>query len=113
VNKSNDIVPDVQLHLYLNAFRSRLTTFYKESGGTSGYKESDFGWIDIKSLTDREGSDLIPEIQYVSPDDRNRGRGSEFMLFAKAIPFQLVPDYLISLVKLAVRGLKNFIIFVI
>ena len=71
INKSTDIVPDVQLHLYLNAFRNSNTTFYKEREGSIDFKESDFGWIDIKSLTDREGTDFIPLMQYISPDDDN------------------------------------------
>lgn len=71
VNKSTDIVPDVQLHLYLNAFRSIKSTFIKETGRIPAIKESDFGWIDIKYLTDRDGKDLIPVMQYINPDDDN------------------------------------------
>jgi hypothetical protein len=71
VNNSTDIVKEVQLHLYLNAFSSSKTTFYKESGGTPGTKDSDSGSIDIKYLTDRNGRDLIPMMQYISPDDGN------------------------------------------
>ncbi len=71
VNKSTDIVPDVQLHLYLNAFRSRRTTFNKESGRTDELKESDFGQIEIRSLTDGEGKDLTAFMQFISPDDGN------------------------------------------
>lgn len=63
VNKSKDVVPDIQLHLYMNAFKSKNTTLYKESGGLLGYKDSDNGWIDIKSFTDRNGTDLIPGIR--------------------------------------------------
>ncbi|HUX56280.1 MAG TPA: hypothetical protein VMV77_04855 [Bacteroidales bacterium] len=71
VNKSTDIVPDVRLHLYMNAFRSNKSTFNKEQGGTIDYKESDFGWIDIKSLSDRDGNDLIRLMEFISPDDDN------------------------------------------
>jgi hypothetical protein len=71
INKSTETVADVQLHLYLNAFRNRKTTFYKESDRYTEYNESDFGWIDIKSLTDRNGSDLIPAMQFICPDDGN------------------------------------------
>ena len=39
VNKSQDIVPDVQMHLYMNAFRSNKTTFYKESGRTADKRD--------------------------------------------------------------------------
>ena len=71
VNNSSDIVPDVQLHMYLNAFSSSKSTFYKESGGDPGSKESDYGWIDIITITDKEGTDLISKLQYISPDDGN------------------------------------------
>ena len=33
VNSSQDIVPDVRLHLYLNAFRNAKSSFYKEFNG--------------------------------------------------------------------------------
>ncbi len=71
VNRSGDIVPDIRMHLYLNAFKSNKTTYYKESGGSPGTKESDYGWIAIRSLKNREGTDLIPMMQYISPDDGN------------------------------------------
>jgi hypothetical protein len=72
VNRSSDTIPDVQIHLYMNAFRSSRTTYYRESGGeTPGDYESDIGWIEIYSLTDRNGTDLIPSMEYISPDDGN------------------------------------------
>lgn len=71
VNKSAGTVPDVQLHIYLNAFRNSKSTFNKESGRLLTKRESDFGWIDIKSLTDKNGSDLTAKIQFISPDDGN------------------------------------------
>ena len=71
VNKSSDTVPDIQLHLYMNAFKSNRTTFFRESGGSPGNKETDPGWINILSLTGRNGNDLMPGMQYISPDDGN------------------------------------------
>jgi hypothetical protein len=71
VNNSSDIVPDVQMHLYLNAFRNSRSTFNKEEGIYVDSNESDIGLIDIQSLTDREGTDLIPLMQHISPDDGN------------------------------------------
>jgi hypothetical protein len=71
VNKSDDIVPDIQLHMYLNAFSSSKSTFYKESDDNPGNKDSDYGWIDIKKLTDKKGNDFIPLMKYISPDDGN------------------------------------------
>ena len=68
VNKSTDTVPDIELHLYMNAFRNNRTTL-KEAGSPLKDKESEYGWIDIKSFTDRNGNDLIPGMKYISPDD--------------------------------------------
>jgi hypothetical protein len=71
VNKSLDLVPDVQMHLYMNAFRSRKTTFSKEAGAASDSKGTDFGWINIKNISDRNGKDLISDLRFISPDDGN------------------------------------------
>src|SRR5665811_1532732 len=71
VNKSTDIVPDIQLHLYMNAFKSKSTTLFRESRGSLGFKDSENGWIEIKTFTDRQGNDLIPGMKFISPDDGN------------------------------------------
>jgi hypothetical protein len=71
INKSADIVPEVQMHLYMNAFRSSKTTFNMESGWISDKKGSDLGWIDIKKISDRNGKDLLSELEYIRPDDGN------------------------------------------
>jgi hypothetical protein len=71
VNISNDNVPDIQLHMYLNAFRSNKSTFYKESGGSPGTEEINFGWVNIKSMTDKKGNDLKSAMKFISPDDNN------------------------------------------
>jgi len=71
VNNSPDKVPDIQLHMYMNAFKSKNTTLYRESGGSPGKKESDKGWINLISFTDRRGNDLIPLMRFISPDDDN------------------------------------------
>jgi hypothetical protein len=71
VNKSHDKVPDIRLHMYLNAFRSNKSTFYKESARSPGTKEKDFGWIEIKSIKDKKGNDLQYLMHFISPDDDN------------------------------------------
>ncbi|MGQ9621285.1 MAG: M1 family metallopeptidase [Bacteroidales bacterium] len=71
VNNSNDIVPDIRLHMYLNAFSNNNTTFYKESGGSPGGKKEDPGWIKIVTLSDDKGTDLTSFMKYISPDDGN------------------------------------------
>ncbi len=71
VNNSDDFVPDIHLHLYMNAFRSDRTTFYRERNESPGDDENDYGWIELVTLTDREGNDLLPLMSYISPDDGN------------------------------------------
>jgi Peptidase family M1 domain len=71
INKSSDIVPDIQLHLYMNAFRNNKSTLYRELRGSVIRKDSEYGWIDIKSFTDRSGADLMKGMKFISPDDGN------------------------------------------
>jgi hypothetical protein len=71
VNMSADVVPDIQLHLYMNAFRNSRTTMNVESGGSSDKKQSETGWINIKSFSDRDGNDMIANMNFISPDDGN------------------------------------------
>lgn len=71
VNKSKDVVGNVQLHLYLNAFRNSNTTFEKEGGRFREIKKAHAGWIEIKSLTDRNSVNLMNVMQFISPDDGN------------------------------------------
>ncbi len=77
VNKSADTVPDIRMHLYMNAFRSNKTTFYTESGNSGwemapGEKDQDLGWIEIRSFENKNGVDLMPGMEYISPDDGNK-----------------------------------------
>lgn len=44
VNASSDVVPDIQLHLYMNAFRSSKSTFNIESGDSRTDKKPGYGW---------------------------------------------------------------------
>lgn len=73
-NPSNESVPDLWFHLYLNAFKNNRSTFFKESGGQlRGDKmaEGHWGWIDIASLRLADGPDLTQQIQFTHPDDDN------------------------------------------
>ena len=71
VNKTTETVPDIQLHMYMNAFSSSKTTFFRELNFPPGNKESDYGWIRINSMKDRNGTDLIRNMQFICPDDGN------------------------------------------
>ncbi|HLN21985.1 MAG TPA: M1 family metallopeptidase [Bacteroidales bacterium] len=71
VNFSNDPVEEVQMHLYLNAFRNSRSTFMKESGTSFSLVANDSGYVDIITVSDSKGSDLLPLLRYISPDDGN------------------------------------------
>ena len=71
VNKSTDIVPDIQLHLYMNAFKNNKSTFSKGGGLSQAEKKSDYGWIEMKSFEDGKGNNLMDHFSYISPDDNN------------------------------------------
>ena len=73
-NPSTDTVTDLWFHLYLNAFRSDRTTFFKESGGQlrGDYMPEDgWGWTDLKSIRLADGMDLLPVARFEQPDDGN------------------------------------------
>ena len=86
-NSSNDVVRELQFHLYLNAFRNNKSTFMRESGGQLrgaqidlNAKESPYGSIDIVSIKMRGGrsegqtpgvSDALA-YQFFQPDDQNK-----------------------------------------
>jgi hypothetical protein len=63
----------LQFHLYLNAFRNTLSTFWRESGG--GHRGNrlpeSWGSIELTRMTLADGSDLLPALSYISPDDGN------------------------------------------
>jgi hypothetical protein len=72
VNQTNETVPDIQLHLYMNAFKSSKSTFYKESGGTPGKDSTETGRVDIKSFTSKDGTDFLPLVRYIHPDNNDK-----------------------------------------
>jgi hypothetical protein len=79
-NPSTDTVPDLWFHLYLNAFRDRDSTFWRESRGQlRGVKtpevekpEDGSGRIDVTALRIAGGADLLPALTFEAPDDGNR-----------------------------------------
>lgn len=71
VNNTSETVPDVLLHMYMNAFKSLHTTLYSEFKRTTSLNVTEKGRIDIQSFTDDKGTDLLPSLQYFSPDDGN------------------------------------------
>ncbi|MFD2935987.1 M1 family metallopeptidase [Spirosoma flavum] len=76
-NSSNDVIRELQFHLYLNAFRNEQSTFMRESGGQlrgdeidRNAKQNPYGSIDIVSMKVRGGETLAYE--FIHPDDQNR-----------------------------------------
>ncbi len=72
VNMSGDIVPDIRMHMYMNAFKDSRSTMNKELAEVRSLPDSENGRIDIKTFTDRMGNDLTSRMQYISPDDGNK-----------------------------------------
>ncbi len=71
VNMSTDVVSNVQMHLYLNAFRNKKSTFLTESRGMMPDFLSDSGYVDINKITTAGGIDLADSMHFISPDDNN------------------------------------------
>ncbi len=72
-NPSNDAVPELLFHTYLNAFKNGRTTFMRESGGQlrsdrAGRKPDDWGWIDVASIRTSGGVELRQGARFVQPD---------------------------------------------
>ncbi len=73
-NPSNDSVPDLWFHLYLNAFKNTKSTFFRESGGqlrSVQFKDGGWGWTSIRSMRTADGTDLTPLLRFMCPDDGN------------------------------------------
>jgi hypothetical protein len=71
INQTKETVQDIQLHLYMNAYRSSKTTVNKESWRSPVKDTTVYGWIDISSFTTADGTDLLPMMKYIRPDDGN------------------------------------------
>lgn len=80
-NPSNEIIHELQFHLYLNAFRDDASTFMRESGGQlrgaflDKNDEAAYGGIDILSMKARQASgvaeNLTGKYRFIQPDDGN------------------------------------------
>jgi len=73
-NASGAPVPDLQFHLYLNAFANDRSTFMVESGGRLRGDEFDqdrWGYAEVRSMTLAGGPDLKAAEEFIAPDDGN------------------------------------------
>jgi hypothetical protein len=71
---ATDTVAEVQIHLYLNAFKNAKSTFVTESGGQlrgDQMSRDSWGWIDVASIKTDDGTELRPRLQFIQPDDEN------------------------------------------
>ncbi|NDU97774.1 M1 family metallopeptidase [Spirosoma terrae] len=75
-NASKDVIKELQLHLYLNAFRNERSTFMRESGGQlrgdqidRTANENPYGYIDVVSMKTK-GEPLV--FEFIQPDDQNK-----------------------------------------
>ncbi len=76
VNTSNVPVKSVQLHLYMNAFKDKNSTFMKEmeqERRNSRFKKTDStsGSIYISSVFSEEGENLYQNLKFIQTDDNN------------------------------------------
>lgn len=70
-NDSPVSVPDVHLHMYLNAFKNRFTTFMRESEGShrgNKFAEAHPGGVEITAFRLEDGTDLAGSLEYIQPD---------------------------------------------
>jgi hypothetical protein len=74
-NHTADTIPDLQFHLYLNAFKNNQSTFMREGGAESRrvrHRDSPdaWGYQQVHSLK-VDGADLTSGIHFIAPDDGN------------------------------------------
>lgn len=73
-NTAGHAVDDLQFHLYLNGFRNDQSTFMRESGDRhrgETLSEEGWGYIQIDSLTNTAGEELLARTAFIQPDDGN------------------------------------------
>ncbi len=97
-NRTGAATEEIYLHLYLNAFSGPHTTFLRElrwrslrarTGHGGGW-----GWIRLGRLTFDDGSDLLPFLEFVRPDD---GNPDDHSLARVALPRVVEPGGVIEL----------------
>jgi len=74
-NHTADTIPDLQFHLYLNAFKNVNSTFMREGGGSQrrvkfSNRDDSWGYQQIHSIR-VDGEDLTVAMEYIRPDDGN------------------------------------------
>ncbi len=76
-NTTRDAVPDIWFHLYWNAFQNEKSAFMQEAReedfgadmhGDTDVKDGDWGWIDVDAVRLKDGADLKPTMEFMTPD---------------------------------------------
>jgi len=97
-NRTGAATDELYFHLYLNAFAGSRTTFMRELQWRSlrNRTESggDWGWIQIGRLILDDGSDLLPAMEFVRPDDDNP---DDFTLVRVGLPRVVEPGGVVEL----------------
>ncbi len=97
-NRTDAATDELYFHLYLNAFSGSRTTFMRELDGWSLHNRTesgeDWGWIRIGRLVFDDGSDLLPALEFVRPDDDNP---DDFSLARVALPRVVEPGGVVEL----------------
>ena len=80
-NHTQESIPDLYFHLYLNAFKNMDSTFMRERDisrrrqrveeWTAEPEEQKWGWVDVNKVQIVGGPDLTPSKTFVHPDDDN------------------------------------------
>ncbi len=80
-NHTEDSIPDLYFHLYLNAFKNADSTFMREStisrrrdllkDWTAKPEKEKWGWVDVDKIKIASGADLTGAKAFVHPDDEN------------------------------------------
>jgi len=68
-NTSRDTLHEFHFHLYLNAFKSKHSSFMQELGNE--VTKEDAGYIEISEIKLSNGENLTNNQQFISPDDKN------------------------------------------
>ena len=97
-NRTDVATGELYFHLYLNAFAGSQTTFMRElqwgSVRNKTQRGSDWGWTRISRLVFDDGSDLLPELEFVRPDDGNQ---DDFTVVRVGLPRVVEPGGVVEL----------------
>ena len=90
---------ELWFHLYLNAFASSETTFMRELGSGNlrdrVSQAGGWGWIQVENLLLDDGTDLLPAMEFVRPDD---GNTADFSVIRVRLPRAVRPGSAVELV---------------